>query len=85
MDKANSIVIINKNNYKTKIKDILSNSIKFEKLEFDENKQLNFLHNSAKKLKDISKTLYQKECLTKKRKLQHLPNGFKTRNTLRQH
>ena len=68
MDKANSVVIINKNNYKTKIKDILSNSIKFEKLEFDENKQLNFLLNSAKKLKDIIKTLYQKECLTKKRK-----------------
>ena len=68
MDKANPVVIINKNDYKTKIKDILSNSIKFEKLEFDENKQLNFLLNSAKKLKDIIKTLYQKECLTKKRK-----------------
>ena len=42
-------------------------SIKFKKLECDENKQLNFLLNSEKKLKDIIKTLYLKECLTKKK------------------
>ena len=44
----NKIFVIKKNDYKTKIKDILSNSIKRKKLENDENKQLNFLINSEK-------------------------------------
>ena len=44
---------------------ILSDSTKFKKLEINENKQLNFLINSEKKLKDITRALYQKECLTK--------------------
>ena len=61
-DKGNTVVIINKNVYKTKIKD----PTKFKKLEIGENKQLNFLINNEKKVKDIIKTLYQKECLTKK-------------------
>ena len=65
-DKGNTVVIINKSDYKTKIKDILSDSTKFKKLEIGENKQLNFLINNEKKVKDIIKTLYQKECLTKK-------------------
>ena len=66
MDKGNTVVIINKNYYKTKIKNISSDSTKFKKLEFGDNKQLNFLINSEKKLKDIIKPLYKKECLTKK-------------------
>ena len=66
-DKGNTVVITNKNGYKNKIKDILSDSTKFKKLEFGDNKQLNFLINSEKKLKDIIKPLYQKECLTKKK------------------
>ena len=57
-DKGNTVVIINKNDYKTKIKDILSDSTKFKKLEFGDNKQLNFLINIEKKLKDIIKPLY---------------------------
>ena len=65
-DKGNTVVIINKNDYKTKIKNILSDSTKFKKLEFGDNKQLTFLINSEKKLKDIIKPLYQKQCLTKK-------------------
>ena len=65
-DKGNTVVIINKNDYTTKIKDILSDSTKFKKLKFGDNKQLNFLINSEKKLKYIIKPFYQKECLTKK-------------------
>ena len=53
VDKDNTAVIINKNDYKTKIKDILSDSTKFKKLEIGENKQPNFLINSETKLKDI--------------------------------
>ena len=50
-DKGDTFVIINKNNYKTKIKDMLSDYTKFKKLENDENKQLNFSLNGEKKLK----------------------------------
>ena len=65
-DKGNTAVIINKNDYETEIKDILSDSTKFRKLEKDGNKQLHFLINNEKKLKHIIKPLDQKECLTKK-------------------
>ena len=73
--KGNTVVIINKNDNKTKIKNILSDSTKFKKLEFGDNKQLNFLINSEKKLKDIIKPLYQKECLTKKEYDSIYPTG----------
>ena len=43
----------NKNDYKTKIQNIFSDSTKFEKYEIDENKQLSFSINSEKKLSDI--------------------------------
>ena len=46
-----------------------------KKLEIDENKQINFLLNSEKKLKDIIKPLYQKECLTKKEYDSIYPTG----------
>ena len=49
------------------MKNILSDYAKFEKLEINENKQLTILINSVKKVKDIIKPLYQKECLTKKK------------------
>ena len=58
--------VVKKKDYKTKIKYILSNSTKFKKLEIGENKQLNFLISSEKKLKEFIKILYQKECITKK-------------------
>ena len=54
---------------KIKLKIILltfSDSTKIKELEIDENKKLNFLSNSEKKLKDITKPLYQEECVTKK-------------------
>ena len=74
-DKGNTVVIINKNDDKTKIKNILFDSTKFKKLEFGDNKQLNFSINSDKKLKDIIKTLYQKKCLTKKEYDSIYPTG----------
>ena len=43
--------------------------------EFGDNKQLNFLINSEKKLKDIIKPLYQKDCLTKKEYDSIYPRG----------
>ena len=75
LDKGNTVVFISKSDYKTNVKDIWSDSTKFKKLEIDEKKQLNFLLNSEKKLKDIIKPLYQKECLTKKEYDSIYPTG----------
>ena len=52
----------------------MSNS-KFKKLEIGENKQLNILINSEKKLKDIIKPLYHKEFLTQKEYDSIYPTG----------
>ena len=64
VDKDNTAVIINKNDYK--IKDILSDSTKFKKLEIGENKQLIFLINSETKLKDIIKPFIKTSVLLRK-------------------
>ena len=74
-DKGNTVVNINKNDYKTKIKNILSDSTKFNKFEFGDNKHLNFLINSEKNFKDFIKSLYQKERLTKKEYDSIYPTG----------
>ena len=72
-DKGNTVVIINKNAYKTK--NILSDFTKFKKIEFGDDKQLNSLTNSERKLKDIIKLLYQKECLTRREHDSIYPTG----------
>ena len=74
-DKDNTVAVINKNDYKTKIKDLLSDPTKFKRFEIYENKQLNFLLNSEKNLKDMIKNLHQKECLTKKESDSVYPTG----------
>ena len=56
-NKGNSVVIINKKDYKTKITDILSDFTKFKKLEIDESKQLNF-YSSVMRNSKISLHLY---------------------------
>ena len=66
MGNSNALVIIDKFDYKTNTKRILSDSTKFEKLKIDEIKSLGFLIDSEEKLQDIIKSLYQKQCLTKK-------------------
>ena len=63
VDKDNNVDNYLQNDYKNKIKDILFDSTKFKKLKTGENDQLKFLINREKKLKDIIKPLYQKECL----------------------
>ena len=74
-DKDNTVAVINKSDYKTKIKDLLSDPTKFKRFEIYENKQLNFLLNSEKNLKDMIKNLHQKECLTKKEYDSVYPTG----------
>ena len=59
VDKGNTVAIVNKNDYKTKIKNILFDSPKFKKLETDENKQLDF-YSTVRKNSMISSNVYIK-------------------------
>ena len=59
VDKGNTVVIVNKNDYKTKIKNILFDSPKFKKLETDENKQLDF-YSTVRRNSMISSNFYIK-------------------------
>ena len=70
-------MLIDKETYKNKIKDIISDSGKFEKLNIEEDKQLNFLINSEKKLKDILKKFFKIGCLDKDKYDLISPTGSK--------
>ena len=76
-DKGNTVVLIDKETYKNKIGDIISDSGKFEKLNIEEDKQLNFLINSEKKLKDILKKFFKIGCLDKDKYDLISPTGSK--------
>ena len=58
-DKGNTVVIVYKNDYKTKIKNILFDSPKFKELETDENKQLDF-YSTVRRNSMISSNFYIK-------------------------
>ena len=64
-DKGNTVVIIDKDTYKAKIKSLISDASKFEKLDVQNDKHLNFILDKGRKLKDILKPLCDKGCLTK--------------------
>ena len=49
-DKDNTVVITEKNAYINKMKEIVSDTTKFEQIYIDEDKQLNFLLKVRKKL-----------------------------------
>ena len=76
-DKGNTIVIIDKDAYKKKMKAIISDCSKFEKLGIQEEKHLNFILNKEKRLREIIKSLYQKGCFTKSEFLKICPTGSK--------
>ena len=54
-DKGNTVVITEKNAYINKMKEIVSDTSKFEQINTEEDKQLNFLLNSEKKVIDLIK------------------------------
>ena len=64
-DKGNTIVVINKDVYKKKMKAIISDCSKVEKLDIQEEKHLNFILHKEKRLREIIKLLYKKVCFTK--------------------
>ena len=59
------------------MKVIISDHSKFEKLDFQEEKHLNFIPNKEKRLKEIIKLLYEKGCFTKSEYLKICPTGSK--------
>ena len=63
-DKGNTVVILDKESYTEKMNELLSDSSKFESLEIPPDKYLNFLINSHDKIKNILKSLHDKESLT---------------------
>ena len=56
-DKGNTVVITEKNAYINKMKEIVSDTTKFEQINIEEDKQLNFLLKSEKKVIDLIKRL----------------------------
>ena len=56
-DKGNTVFITEKNAYINKMKEIVSDTTKFEQINIEEDKQLNFLLKSEKKVIDLIKRL----------------------------
>ena len=56
-DKGNTVVVTEKNAYINKMKDIISDTAKFEQINIEQDKQLNFLSKSEKKVIDLIKRL----------------------------
>ena len=64
-DKGNTVVFIDKDAYKKKMKAINPDRFKFEKCDIEEEKYLNFIVNKEKRQMEIIKPLYEKSCFTK--------------------
>ena len=66
-DKGNTVVILNKNDYISKIKIILSDSCKFQKLSIDQNKVLNHIVHMENRIIDVLKKLKNKKIISEKK------------------
>ena len=60
-DKDNSAVLVDKDKYLEGMPKILNNNAKFEVLQFDHDKELNYILNLEKKIIDVLKDLKNKE------------------------
>ena len=76
-DKGNTVVIIDKDAYKAKMKSLISDPSKFKKLDIQNDKHLNFILDKERKFKDILIPLYDKGCFTKSQYLKICPSGSK--------
>ena len=63
-DKGNTVVILDKESYIEKMKELLSDTSKFECLEIPPDKYMDFVINSRDKIKNILKSLHDKEGFT---------------------
>ena len=60
-DKGNTVVILNKNDYSLKMKKILSDTSKFQKLSIDKNKVLNHIVNMENRITEVLKKLKENQ------------------------
>ena len=65
-DKGNIVVILNKNDYTSKMKIVLSDSCKFKKLSIDQNKDLNHIVYMENRIIDVFKKVKNKEVISEK-------------------
>ena len=63
-DKGNSVVLRDKNKYLEGMSKILNNNAKFEMLQFDHDKELNYILNLEKKIINVLKDLNNEEDIT---------------------
>ena len=63
-DKCNSVVLVDKDKYLEGMPKTLNNNAKFEVLQFDHDKELNYILNLEKKIIDVLKDLKNKEEIT---------------------
>ena len=62
--KCNSVVLVDKDKYLEGMPKTLNNNAKFEVLQFDHDKELNYILNLEKKIIDVLKDLKNKEEIT---------------------
>lgn len=76
-DKGNSVVLVDKNTYVNKIKSLLTDSGKFEKMEIPPGKDYNYIHNQEKRISNSLKSLFNKKVINKELYNKLCPTGSK--------
>ena len=66
-DKGNTVVILNKNDYNLKMKKIISDTSKFQKLSIDKNKVLNHIVNMENRITEGLKKFKEKQQISEKK------------------
>ena len=73
--KGKSVVILNKDVYTSRVKTLLSEHTKFEKLKIDSNKELNFIINSELRVKEVLKEIKKKNQIDQEQYFKLCPSG----------
>ena len=74
-DKGNTVIILNINDYISKMKVILSDSSKFQKLSIDQNKVLDNIVHMENRITDVLKKLKSKKIISEKKYEDLYPMG----------
>ena len=75
IQKANTVVTLNKNDYISKMKSILSDSSKFQKLSIDQNKVLNHIVHMKDRIIEVLKNVKRNNTISEKRYDDFYPVG----------
>ena len=76
-DKCNSVVVLDKSVYVSKIRSLLSDPTKFLECTIDPEKELNFIINSEKRVKDLLKEIKNKNQIEQEDYFKLCPSGSK--------